>query len=90
VEFRVFWDVLPCSHTDVDRRFRGVCCLHHEVDHSSLYVMLSCVGRGLCDELITRPEETYRASNCICDHRNPEKGPYVPAGNVEKKEKKSF
>jgi hypothetical protein len=27
-----------------------------------LYVVLSCVGRGLCDELITRPEESYRAS----------------------------
>jgi hypothetical protein len=25
-----------------------------------LYVVVSCVGRGLCDELITRPEESYR------------------------------
>jgi hypothetical protein len=25
-----------------------------------LYVMLSCVGRGLCDGLISRPEEFYR------------------------------
>jgi hypothetical protein len=24
------------------------------------YVVLSCVGRGLCDGLITRPEESYR------------------------------
>jgi hypothetical protein len=24
-----------------------------------LYVVLSCVGRGLRDELITRPEESY-------------------------------
>jgi hypothetical protein len=30
-----------------------------------LYVVLSCVGRGLCDRLITRPEESYRASNCM-------------------------
>jgi hypothetical protein len=28
-----------------------------------LYVVLSCVGRGLCDGLITRPEESYRMSN---------------------------
>jgi hypothetical protein len=28
-----------------------------------LYVVLSCVGRGLCDGLITRPEESYCASN---------------------------
>jgi hypothetical protein len=25
-----------------------------------LYVVLSCVGRGLCDGLITSPEESYR------------------------------
>jgi hypothetical protein len=30
-----------------------------------LYVVLSCLGRGLCDRLITRPEESYRASNCM-------------------------
>jgi hypothetical protein len=30
-----------------------------------LYVVLSYVGRGLCDGLITRPEESYRASNCM-------------------------
>jgi hypothetical protein len=29
------------------------------------YVVLSCVGRGLCDGLITRPEESYRVSNCM-------------------------
>jgi hypothetical protein len=29
---------------------------------SCLYVVLSCVGRGLCDGLITRPEESYRVS----------------------------
>jgi hypothetical protein len=39
-----------------------------------LYIVLSCVGRGLCDGLITRPEESYPVSNCMCDHRNPEKG----------------
>jgi hypothetical protein len=27
--------------------------------------LLSCVGRGLCDGLITRPEESYRVSNCV-------------------------
>jgi hypothetical protein len=31
-----------------------------------LYVVLCCVGRGLCVGLITRPEESYRASNCMC------------------------
>jgi hypothetical protein len=27
-----------------------------------LYVVLSCVGRGLCDGLITRPKESYQVS----------------------------
>jgi hypothetical protein len=30
-----------------------------------LYVVLSCVGRGLCDGLIIRPEECYRVSNSV-------------------------
>jgi hypothetical protein len=30
-----------------------------------LYVVLSCVGRGLCDGLITRSEESYRVSVCV-------------------------
>jgi hypothetical protein len=30
-----------------------------------LYVVLSCVGRGLCDGLITCPEESYCASDCV-------------------------
>jgi hypothetical protein len=30
-----------------------------------LYVVLSCVGRGLCDGLFTRPEESHRVSNCV-------------------------
>jgi hypothetical protein len=30
-----------------------------------LYVVLSCVGRDLCDRLITRPEESYLVSNYV-------------------------
>jgi hypothetical protein len=30
-----------------------------------LYVVLSCVGRGFFDGLITRPEKSYRAFNCM-------------------------
>jgi len=28
-------------------------------------------GRGLCDELITRPEESYRQWCVVCDLENP-------------------
>jgi hypothetical protein len=38
-----------------------------DVFHLFLYVVLSCVGRGLCDGLITRTEESYRVSVCVCD-----------------------
>jgi hypothetical protein len=30
MKFRVLWDVAPCSHIEVDRRFRGVYCLHYQ------------------------------------------------------------
>jgi hypothetical protein len=40
--------------------------------HGCLSVVLSCVGRGLCDGLITRPEESYRVSVCVWS-RNPER-----------------
>jgi hypothetical protein len=34
---------------------------------SCLYVVLSCVVRGICDGLITRPEESYQASKYVCE-----------------------
>jgi hypothetical protein len=49
-----------------------------------LYVVLPYVGRGLCDGLITRPEESYCGSNCLCDHRNPERGPMFQLGTYRK------
>jgi hypothetical protein len=32
MKYRVFWDVAACSHFEVDRRFRGAYCLHHQDD----------------------------------------------------------
>jgi hypothetical protein len=26
-----FWDTVPCSRLEADRRFRGAYCLHHHV-----------------------------------------------------------
>jgi hypothetical protein len=72
------------------RRRSGIAGSNHargmDVCLLCFYVVLSCVGRGLCDGLMTRPEESYRVSNRMCDHRNPEKGPYVPAGNLQENE----
>jgi hypothetical protein len=47
-----------------------------------LYVVLSCVGRGLCDGLITRPEESYRGSNCV----NKRTSQYVVEENLSSEE----
>jgi hypothetical protein len=43
--------------------------------------LLACLGRGLCDGLITRPEESYRVWS-----QKPRKGPYVPDGNLKENE----
>jgi hypothetical protein len=32
MKFRVVWDVAPCSHVEIDRRFRGAYRLHHQSD----------------------------------------------------------
>jgi hypothetical protein len=36
-----------------------------DVNLFCLYVVLCRVGRGMCDGLITRPEESCRVSNCV-------------------------
>ena len=30
------------------------------------FCMLCCVRNGLCDEILTRSEESYRVSVCVC------------------------
>jgi hypothetical protein len=32
MKFRVFWDVMLCSHGEVGRRFRDMYCLHQGDD----------------------------------------------------------
>jgi hypothetical protein len=47
-----------------------VCCVY----------VLSCVGRGLCDGLITRPEESYRVS--VCDQETPKRETKGPSWTI--------
>jgi hypothetical protein len=35
----VFWNISPCSHVEVDRRFRGAYCLHHQGDSVIVLIM---------------------------------------------------
>jgi hypothetical protein len=45
-----------------------------------MFVVLSCVGRGLCDGLVTRPEESYRAY--VCDHDTPKREAKGPSWTI--------
>jgi hypothetical protein len=49
-----------------------------------LYVALSCVGRGLCDGLITRPEKSYRVSNVCVITETPKGAPCSKLGTKVK------
>jgi hypothetical protein len=34
LKMTAFWEIAPCSLVEVDRRFRGAYCLHHQGDVS--------------------------------------------------------
>jgi hypothetical protein len=38
-----FWDIAPCILVEIDRRFRGAYCLHHQGDESSYCLMMGAV-----------------------------------------------
>jgi hypothetical protein len=38
MKFRVIWNVAPCSHVEVDQRFRDAYCLHHQDDGGSTHL----------------------------------------------------
>jgi hypothetical protein len=60
-----FCDIAPCSLVEVDQRFRGAYCLHHQGD-DSLTLMLLAVSY-----LLLRWGETMSVSNWVS------KGPFV-------------
>jgi hypothetical protein len=45
-------------------------------------VVLCCVGRGLCDGLITRPEELYSVSSYACDQETPKREAKGPSWTI--------
>jgi hypothetical protein len=61
-----------------DRGFES--CSGHGCSPLGSYVVLSCVGRGHCHELITRPKESYHVYNKI---RKPKNGGKDPAWAVK-------
>jgi hypothetical protein len=49
LKLTVFRDVAPCSPVEIDRRFRGACCLHHQgdVEMLSLFRVCRCIVLSL-------------------------------------------
>jgi hypothetical protein len=52
MKFRVYWDVAPCSHVEVDRRFRGVftAMIMEAVRTSETYVNFNVTTRRYIPE----------------------------------------
>jgi hypothetical protein len=46
---KICWDVAPCSLVEIDRRFRGVYCLHHQGDDNGNTKLFRNVGKLLPD-----------------------------------------
>jgi hypothetical protein len=62
---RFFWDVAPCSHVEVDRRFRRAYCLHH---HPTSQKTLSLIPRlRLHSSNRTQVSQCLRGSNLRWD-----------------------
>jgi hypothetical protein len=40
-----FWDVAPCSLVEVDQRFRGAYCIHHQEGHFENKLNRACVPK---------------------------------------------
>jgi hypothetical protein len=63
---RVFWDVVPCSHVEVDRRFRGGTASIMEDDGGSTH--LRNVGLLQRDYTALHPRRLY-TSTFSCTHQ---------------------
>jgi hypothetical protein len=37
MDLTVFWDVVPCSLVEIDRRFKGAYCHHHQGDREETF-----------------------------------------------------
>jgi hypothetical protein len=65
----VFWDVLPCKII-VDRRFRGTCCLHHQVLWWSLIMEAARTSETSVDNYFTRQYIPEDNSENLCVYGN--------------------
>jgi hypothetical protein len=55
-----FWEVAPRSLLEVDRRFRGAYCLHHQGRESSLFITLMVEALRNSETSVYSKETTQR------------------------------
>jgi hypothetical protein len=51
MKMAVFWDFAPCSMVEIDQRFRGAYCLHHQGGVT--------VGKFLPDYMVQHPDGSH-------------------------------
>jgi hypothetical protein len=54
LKFKVFWDMAPCAHIEVERYFRGAYCLHHHPDDGGSMHLWN-VSQLKCDYMAVHP-----------------------------------
>jgi hypothetical protein len=59
IKLRVFWDVVPCSHVEVDRCFRVAYCLHRHRHDEGGSTPLCNVGQLQRDYTALHPRRLY-------------------------------
>jgi hypothetical protein len=67
MKFRVFWDVAPCSHDEVDRRFRGAYCFHHQGDAHFNVAIWCYIPED--SKLKTQSYLEFPHTECHCTHK---------------------
>jgi hypothetical protein len=71
MKFRVFWDVAPCSHVEVNRNFTGAYCLRrHRPDGGSTHLWnVGPLQRDYTDLLPRRPQTSNKLRSTLVRDR---------------------
>jgi hypothetical protein len=67
MKFGVFWDVAPCNHVEVGRRFRGAYCLHHQGDLALMMEALKRRSTSTRLHVVTSQKTLKFFSTCLAN-----------------------
>jgi hypothetical protein len=62
IKMIVFWDVAPCSLVEIDPRFRGAYCLHHQGDEWAVWTAVRTWNLTIYQGVIAQKVGTVRVS----------------------------